>query len=286
MIPREELFRVKRIASKINPRVKEWAALTDRKGRELSGATLAEGAKLAAEGLSAPEGGPLAPLVLLVSDTGAEHRDAGALFNRAGEMGLERISLADDCFAKISGLKNSDGLALVLSFAAPERLSADMWTHPGARWLVAAGVQDPGNAGALARTALAAGCTGCLFLDGADPLSPKFLRGSMGAAFRIPCLAGSADEFAGVWTGGGGATLVVAATSGDAREHYCSIDYRPPMALLIGGERGVPPELSRLADRHAHIPLDGGVESLNLAVAAGVILFEARRQDSASRTRE
>ena len=278
MIPREELLRVKRIASKANPRVKEWAALADRKGREQSGMTMAEGAKLAAEGMSTPEGGLLTPSILLVSDSGAEHREAGALFSRAGEMGLERIGLADDCFAKISGLKNSDGLALVLSIPATAQVTPEQWVNPKARWLVAAGVQDPGNAGALARTALAAGCTGCLFLDGADPLSPKFLRGSMGAAFRIPCHSGDTDDFVNTWRGHGGATLIVAASGGEA-EDYRAIEYRPPLALLVGGERGVPPVLAQLADRHAHIPLEGDVESLNLAVAAGVILFEAKRQN-------
>lgn len=273
MIPREELLRVKRIASRVNPRVKDWTSLHDRKDRERLGATLAEGVKLVEEGLAAGAGGALRPTTLLVSDSGAERGEAGALFARAGEMGLERISLADDCFAKASGLKNTDGLALILAYECEEPDIRSLCSAPGARWLIAAGVQDPGNAGALARTALAAGCSGCLFLDGADPASPKFLRGSMGAAFRLPCLSSRISNFTSTWPGEH-STLYLAVAGGDA-EHYREANYQPPLGIVVGGERGIPDELSRLSARRVRIPLRNGVESLNLAVAAGIILFEA-----------
>lgn len=277
MIAREELLSVKRIASRANPRLKDWAGLNDRKNRDALGLTLAEGAKLVDEALrSGGEAARLNPSVLLISDSGAERREAGQLFQAAGEAGVERISVTDDCFDKLSGLKNADGLAVVLSIA-PEPVNVpSLFSAADARWLVAAGVQDPGNAGALARTALASGCGGCLFLDGADPLSPKFLRGSMGAAFRIPCLGMPAEEFAAAWPAGG--KLVMAASGGEGAVYFRDVDYRPPLGLLVGGERGVPKALASLAEVRAHIPLRGGVESLNLAVAAGVILFEAERQ--------
>lgn len=277
MISREDLLRVRRLASRSNPRVKEWAGLDDRGERERLGLTLAEGARLVGEGLANAHGeggGRFRSVTFLVSDSGAARPEAGPLFARAGEMGLERIGLADDCFAKISGLKNADGLALVMSCEYGPVSLADM-VAPDARWLIAAGVQDPGNAGALARTALASGCSGCLFLDGADPRSPKFLRGSMGAAFGFPCIGMSTDEFLASW-GDVGCRMVMAAAR-EGADDYREADYRPPVALLIGGERGVPEPLAALAEGTAHIPLSGGVESLNLAVAAGIILFEARR---------
>ncbi len=276
MIPKETLLRgARRLASRANSRVKDWASLADRAGREALGLTLAEGGRLAAEGLAAPPDSRFRPAALLVSDSGAERDGAGELFERAGALGLDRFSLSDDCFDKISGLRNADGLALVMAVGGPAPDPSGLWSRPDARWLAAAGVQDPGNAGALARTALAAGFSGCLFLEGADPLSPKFLRGSMGAAFRLPCLAMRTDEFAAARRAG--ASLILA-DSRPGGEDYRRLDYRPPFALLIGGERGVPPELAELADRRAHIPLAGEVESLNLAVAAGIILFEANRR--------
>lgn len=275
MIPRDELLRVRRLASRANARVKDWAALHDRSRREETGLTLAEGARLVAEGLETAGGdGRFRPVALLVSDAGAGHPDAGRLFALAGSRGLERFSLSDDCFAKISGLKHADGVALVLSCDYGEA-DPGLLDGPDARWLVAAGVQDPGNAGALARTALAADCTGCLFLEGADPRSPKFLRGAMGAAFRLPCLGMSLDTFLAAWSASP-RTLLVATAAADAVD-YRDAGYAPPCFLLVGGERGIPEALSRLDGVRVRIPLAGGVESLNLAVAAGIILFEARR---------
>lgn len=271
MIPRQTLLLVKRLASRANSRIKDWSGLGDRATRNELGLTLAEGAKLVSEGLVSATCG-FAPLVLLISDSGAERPEAGELFARAGDLEVERLSLSDDCFHRISCLKNSDGLALVMKIDCQPFALSEIMAGAGARWLVAAGVQDPGNAGALARTALAAGCTGCLFLDGADPRSPKFLRGSMGACFKFPCLSMGLNEFLEAWNGVD-ARLVLAAS--DRGENFRSLDYRPPLAIAVGGERGVPEELSALADFVVHVDLHGGVESLNLAVAAGIVLFQA-----------
>lgn len=275
MISREELRRVRRLASRANPRIKDWSGLGDRKERDRLGLTLAEGAKLAAEGLEVGGDGVFRPASLLISDSGAERPEAGGLFALAGERGVERLSLSDDCYAKVSGLKNADGLALVMAFDPGPADPLPLLSRPGAKWLAAAGVQDPGNAGALARTALAAGADGCLFIGGADPRSPKFLRGGMGAAFRLPCLSISEDAFAAALAAAP-TRLLLAAVDGEAAD-YREISYSPPMILLVGGERGVPESLARLTTGKIHIPLQGGVESLNLAVAAGVILFEAER---------
>lgn len=272
MIPRDELLRVRRLASRANPRVKEWAGLAERGDRERLGMTLAEGAKLVREALETGDTRFFRPRVLLISDTGADHAEAGGLFRLAEEREVERFSLSDDCFAKVSGLKSHDGLALVLAFDSAFEVAAEDFSRPGALWVVAAGVQDPGNAGALARIALAAGATGCAFLEGADPRSPKFLRGSMGAAFRLPCPSLSIDQFISLWRQGG-ARLVAASASPEAPD-YRSVDFTPPAGLLVGGERGIPAALADLANAEAHIPLYGQVESLNLAVAAGIILFQ------------
>lgn len=276
MIPRDELLRVRRLASRANPRVKEWAGLSERGERERLGLTLAEGAKLVREALVAGDSPFFRPNALLVSDSGAEQAGAGELFRLAEERGVERFSLSDDCFAKVSGLKSHDGLALAMAFDAAPAIAAEDFSRPGALWVVAAGVQDPGNAGALARIALAAGAAGCLFLEGADPRSPKFLRGSMGAAFRLPCPSLAIEEFMPLWRQGG-ARLVAASTSPDAPD-YRGVDFAPPVGLLVGGERGIPDALAKLANASAHIPLRGGVESLNLAVAAGIILFQAAKK--------
>ncbi len=275
-----QLLLAKRIASKINPRVKDWASLSEKKNRQTLGLTLAEGARLAADGLDAGAAGGaggLRPVALLLSDAGAERPEADALFAQAGALGLERYSLSDECFAKISTLKNAEGVALVLSFAeAPPDVPA-FWRGENARWLIAAGVQDPGNAGALSRTALAAGCDGCVFVGGTDPLSPKFLRGAMGAAFRLPCVAMEEEDFLRSWpaAAASGARLLFADAAGGA--DFRSADYGGGWGLVVGGEAGIPASFAAIPHETLHIPLHGGVESLNLAVAAGIVLFEAFR---------
>ncbi len=282
---RETLLLAKRIASKGNIRVREWAALADAKERRTRSLTLAEGATLCAEALDAAADGLLTPAALILSDSGAARAAAAPLFAKAGELGLERYSLSDECFAKISSLKNNEGIALTLAFSARTADLSGLWREDGAHWLVAVGVQDPGNAGALARTALAAGCDGCLFLDGADPAGPKFLRGSMGAAFRLPCLAAGAAEFVEAWpaAAAAGVRLLVAASGGGV--DYREARYSGNWGLVVGGERGVPEAVRALASETVHIPLRGGVESLNLAVAAGIVLFEANRLFSLRPTR-
>ena len=274
---REMLLVAKRIASKVNPRIKEWAGLADKKERVRLGSTLAEGARLTAEGLDADESSLLKPVALIISDSGAERPEAEELFVKAGEMGLERFNLSDECFGKISTLKNAEGIALTMAFSEQPVDIVQLWAQEGAKWLVAAGVQDPGNAGALARTALAAGCTGCIYIDGADPLGPKFLRGSMGAAFRLPCLSVGLAEFVEAWpkVEADGVRLVVAATEDGV--DFRRVRYDGKWGLVIGGEKGVPDGIDALPGEKIHIPLCGGAESLNLAVAAGIILFEAFR---------
>jgi TrmH family RNA methyltransferase len=148
--------------------------------------------------------------------------------------------------------------------------------------LVAVGVQNPGNLGALLRTAEAAGATGAYLTEGtADPFSWKALRGSMGSAFRLPQLRGlSAPEALSRLRARG---LAIVAASAHSGTPYERADLRGPLALVLGGEgAGLTPELEALADRRLVILLRGQVESLNVGVAAGVLLFEVARQRGAA----
>ncbi len=144
--------------------------------------------------------------------------------------------------------------------------------------VVAVGVQDPGNLGGLLRTAEAAGATGAYLTAGtADPFSWKALRGSMGSAFRLPHVRGLTAEEALRRLRGHG--LLVLATAADAEVAYDRADLRRPFALLLGSEAaGLPDEVVRGADQRLAIPMRGPVESLNVGVAAGILLFEAARQ--------
>ncbi|MDZ4287992.1 MAG: RNA methyltransferase [Prosthecobacter sp.] len=139
-------------------------------------------------------------------------------------------------------------------------------------------VQDPGNFGTLVRTAEAAGASGIIALSGcADAYAPKTLRSAMGSAFRLPIIVGlSTDDVADACTAH---HLRVVAAAGAGEMAYYDYDWRQPTLLWLGNEaRGLDEPLMASADVRLRIPLQAGVESLNVAAAGAAMLFEAVRQ--------
>ena len=149
--------------------------------------------------------------------------------------------------------------------------------HAAGLILVLAGLQDPGNLGTILRSAEAFGAGGIVSLPGTvSAWNPKVVRASAGSVFRLPVISASAEECIArlreaelrIWT-----TDVRAAQTADG------IDLTAPVALMFGNEgKGVPPDLAAMADGAVAIPCPGPVESLNAAIAASVLLYEAARQ--------
>jgi TrmH family RNA methyltransferase len=140
-----------------------------------------------------------------------------------------------------------------------------------------AGLQDPGNLGTILRSAEAFGADGVLALPGTvSAWNPKAVRASAGSVFRLPLLAASIEEcFAHLREAG----VKIWTTTVHAAEAAARVDLAAPVAILIGNEgNGVPADLAALADGAVTIPCPGKVESLNAAVAASVLLYEALRQ--------
>jgi TrmH family RNA methyltransferase len=145
--------------------------------------------------------------------------------------------------------------------------------------VVLAGIQDPGNLGTILRSAEAFGATGVVSLPGTvNAWNPKAVRASAGSVFRVPLLAASVDEcFARLREAG----VKVLATTARGTKQADLVELGGPVALIIGNEgNGVPADLAAKADGAIAIPCPGPVESLNAAVAASVLLYEASRQRS------
>jgi TrmH family RNA methyltransferase len=206
-------------------------------------------------------------------------REALAALDRAG---ITPRRLDDHLLSSLSEAETSQGL---LAVAERPRFEADRifgGTSKGPAAvplvLVAVGLQNPGNLGGALRTAEAAGATGALLTGGtADPFSWKALRGSMGSAFRLPHRRERRLDDALDLLEARGVRLAAAVARGGVP---CDeADLRGPLALLLGNEAaGLPDEALARTTLKLTIPLHPPVESLNVGVAAGVLLFEAARQ--------
>jgi TrmH family RNA methyltransferase len=146
------------------------------------------------------------------------------------------------------------------------------------RLLIVGAVQDPGNLGAIVRVGEACGASGVIPADGsADPFGWKAIRASMGSIFRLPVAARQPLEQAASQARTAGLRVIAAVPLGGTPLPEC--DLRGPIAFMLGGEgAGLADEVVAVADERLTIPMQPPVESLNVAVAAGLILYEAVRQ--------
>lgn len=170
--------------------------------------------------------------------------------------------------------------------ARPARVTGDLMRTGTPLLVAAAEIQDPGNLGAIIRAAEAGGASGVIATGGgADPFGWKALRGAMGSAFRLPIVSATAAD-AIAQAHDAGVQVVAAVSHGHPSMH--DVDFTTPTMILLGGEgHGLAPALVDAADVRVSIPMTRPVESLNVAVAAALLVYEARRQrESQSRRRE
>jgi TrmH family RNA methyltransferase len=257
------------VRSRANPLYKRLRALVDRgASRE---ACLLEGPRLVLEALSAG-----VEVLEAAAAPRAERTPAGARALEAldaAEVAVRRVS--EELLSSLSEAETAQGL---LAVAGRPAFDADAARGGTPLVLVADAVQNPGNLGGLLRTAEAAGATFAFLTAGcADPFSWKALRGSMGSAFRLPHSRGrSLDDVLDALGRGG---VQVVATAADAETRFDQADLRGPVAVLVGGEgAGLPAEALARAAVRVRVPLRPPVESLNVGVAAALVLFEAARQ--------
>ena len=185
------------------------------------------------------------------------------------------MDVSDTAFKKITATETSQG---VIALVRPrEWIAHELFAPAPALVLILAGIQDPGNAGTLLRSAEAFGATGALLLrSGVHATNPKLLRAAAGSTFRLPHLSGVQLDQALAMCAVNGAKVY--ALDPHAHQTLDQVDLRQPCALAIGAEgAGLPPDLLENADP-VTIPRARKVESLNAAVAGALALYEASRQ--------
>lgn len=190
------------------------------------------------------------------------------------------LSIGEGVFDFLSDTKTAQGVVALARRPpdGPDLLERGGTTTPLV--VVMHRVNNPSNAGAMLRVAEAAGATAAVVTAGStDIFSPRSLRGSMGSAFRLPLWTGARLEEVLRWCAGRGVRTVAAAAS--APSTHTALDWTTPRAVLLGPEAGgLAEDETRAADECVRVPMRAPVESLNVAVALGVLLYEAARQRS------
>jgi len=255
------------ISSRRNPLVRQLRQLHTPAGRRQQALLLLEGTHLVQEALRLG----LAPRQVLATPQWCERH--GSLL---AALSTTPILVSQDVLAAVATTDHPDGVVLTLSPPQPSQQAGDFV-------LVLDGIQDPGNLGTLLRTALAAGIAQVWLAGGADPLQPKVLRASAGAALALPLRRLEREAvIALILQASAAGSQVVAAVPPAAAggRPYWELDWRLPTLLLLGAEGpGLSPALQQLATARVCIPHSDAVESLNVAVAAAPLLLERHRQE-------
>lgn len=254
------------LTSRQNPLTKQIRQLHQAKGRRQMGAFLLEGTHLLQEAIAT--NWPL----LQVCATPAWQNQHPQLWQQAIQAAPEQ-TVSDDLLAYLCTTVNPDGVVAIAA-RQPQRQPPT-----SASLLIAVEtLQDPGNLGTIICTAAAAGADGLwLTADGVDPDHPKVLRASAGQWFRLPiAIATDLGQTLRSWQQQG---YQIVSTLPRATTTLWQADLTRPTVLLLGNEgAGLSPDLAAIADSAVTIPQAAGVESLNVAIAAALLLYEARRQ--------
>ena len=259
---------MKAVTSLTNPTVKAVRALHLRKERDATGLFVAEGLKNVTEGVETGH----APTILMYGREAADHPLLRKAAQATQAAGGEVIEVTREILEKISRRDNPQAVVAVFdqTFADLTELDPSI----SAVWVALQAVRDPGNLGTIIRTADAAGCGGVILVgDCCDPYSVEAVRATMGSIFAVPLYQASNEAFL-AWRRSWPDTVV--GTHLTATTDHRSADYRRPTLILMGNEQaGLPPELAAACDVNVKIPMRGRADSLNLAVATGIMIYAA-----------
>jgi TrmH family RNA methyltransferase len=259
-----------KITSPSNPLVKSLKSLHAKKARAESGLFLAEGARLAAE--AADLG--IWPEIMAISSAAWKRSPVERLIAQAEAAGVRVLETSETVLEQIS--KRDNPQTVIGAYRHLDRPLSTL--ELGRLPLVVAleGVRDPGNLGTIVRTADAVGADAVILLDQTcDPFSVEAVRATMGSIFAIPLARASFTDF-DAWRRGSGLTMVGASLNGAAM--LAPEVARAPLAVLMGNEQsGLNGAMEAACDFLVRLPMRGRADSLNLAIATGVLLYDAWR---------
>lgn len=268
---RRAVGQVKEVTSLANPLVKDIKALALKKFRDSQNAFMAEGLKLIIDALDL--GWQIKTLVFAKAGRGNQAVEkVAARTVAAGGMVLEVSEKV------LSAITRRDNPQMVVGVFSQKYMTLkDVRPKNGDVWVALDRVRDPGNLGTVLRTVDAVGAKGVILIgDTTDPFSLETVRATMGSVFAVPVARATPDAFLSWRKGFPG---LVVGTHLKGAVDYRSVDFsNRPVLLLMGNEQqGLPDDLAASCDRLLRIPQAGRADSLNLAVATGVMLFEIRR---------
>jgi RNA methyltransferase, TrmH family len=259
------------ITSRDNSLLRQVRAVRDGKIEEL---IFVEGLRLCEEAYRSK----LEIEAVVVSEELLRKERAAEAIDQLSKVAKRVASVSEKLLESISYTKTPQGIIVLARRpeSSEARLAASLSANP--LLVVLHQINNPVNVGAILRTSEAAGATGVITTrNTTDPFSPKSLRGAMGSAFRLPIWNGLEYAETIEWCRRRGVVTVCADV--EAANSYTNLDWREPRALILGPEStGFTPEELNMADERVTIPMKGDAESLNVSVAAGILLFEAARQ--------
>jgi TrmH family RNA methyltransferase len=269
--PTRRVGHVKEVTSLANPIIKDIKALANKKDRDETKSFMAEGLKLVIDALEL--GFEIKTLVYAknVKDKPQVVQVATKTVARGGLV----LEVSEKVLSSITRRDNPQ--MVVGIFTQRWTNLRDLKPQAGETYVALDRVRDPGNLGTIIRTADAAGASGVILVgESTDPFSMETVRATMGSVFAVPLVKASPADFL-AWKKTAGVQVVATHLAGAV--DYRTIDYKKKtVVLLMGNEQsGLPEELAREADALARIPQTGRADSLNLAIATGIMLFEARR---------
>jgi RNA methyltransferase, TrmH family len=259
------------ITSLQNERVKLIRSLEMRKARRETGLFVAEGAAVL---VTARDAGWVPKMLTFLAGSAASGVAHG-LVQWAEGAGAECLEVSEAVLAKLAAKDNPQTMLGVFEQRwLPEPATSSV--PDDAVWVALEAVRDPGNLGTIIRTADAVGAGGVMLIGNCcDPYSHESVRASMGSIFSVPLARIGEERFpswAGAWRGD------VVGTHLEAREDFRSVRYRRPALLVMGSEGpGLSPAAAKTCSRLVKIPMAGRLDSLNLAVATALMLYEIRR---------